>query len=51
MVKQETWIIISNETQIYLNIPNGPLSMSYWISKGLVSIKGGSVLLPLLILI
>jgi hypothetical protein len=51
MVYSEARIITTNVIQNYLNIPNGPLTTSYWLAKGLTAIKGGSTLLPLLILI
>jgi hypothetical protein len=51
MVDSEISIIIKNEVYNYLHISNGPLNASYWISKGLMSFKGGSILIPLLILI
>jgi hypothetical protein len=43
--------VANNSIQNYLNIAPSPLTSSYWIGKGLMSIKGGSVLMPLLILL
>jgi hypothetical protein len=43
--------LVSNEIQNYLNIPNSAFSSSYWIAKGLMSVKGGSILIPLMVLL
>ena len=43
--------IFKNEIASMFNVQASPLTYSYWIAKGLIHIKGGSVLLPLLILL
>jgi hypothetical protein len=49
MVVKKVGVVVNNEIQNLLKIQSSPLTSSYWIAKGLLKIKGGSALLPLLI--